>query len=1341
MLLPLRVRLADGARRDVAVELAEDSTIGDLADALCQGAADRACTVVQRWPVDDTGSVPARERPVLDAGPPAGSTVQLVRVGAGAAPAPTPAPVELRGADGSVALHYGTNRVGATSVVVGHHVEVHDHVGDARRNGTPMLGSARAAHGDLLRLDGRWWHLQVHGALHPPPEGGPWREVTRRPSPPPPAEAPPVELPTPPGATRLPGFPVLSAMVPLLMGAALWVATGSVASALFVLFSFVFVLASGIEARREARAEDRFRVAEFEEDLQECLTRLGEMAERQRRDHERLTPVPAELLTRVEHEPGKVWQRASEDPQLLVVRVGTATTSLGVPIVGPTGGRRDLRRTMATRIEAATRVEDVVLVDLSASSGLALMGRDETTTDVARSVLVQAVTLVGPDLLSVELVHSAEREHHWRWCRWLPHLLPTPGAASTLLLADGVQPEVVVEAAERCRARGSRAVVVWIGVDPGLVPTGVGAVLEVSDADEGGARLVQDGGVAVEGLALEPLSTDEAEPLARRLSSLRPSVAPAITPAGRRHVAAPLPVQVWLADVVGTGDVVGDVDALVRHWTRNVAPSTRRSLHVPLGRAASTRGTAVLGVDLVEDGPHALVAGTTGSGKSELLRTMVLGAALHHDPDRVHFLLVDYKGGAAFGPLTELPHTVGLITDLTPELATRALVSLRAEVRRREQELATTGRSEWAGPALVVVVDEFATLARELPDFVDGVVDLAQRGRSLGVHLVLATQRPAGVVTDAIRANTSLRVALRVTDEDESRDVVDDPAAATLPRDAPGRAVVRVGPGPVTTFQAAYCGAPQRAAERVRVRAWDRPPGPAPASSAVTATGCDTAGPSELEVGVVTARAAARRLGLAEPRRPWIDPLPAQLGWSELDRYGAGADVGVSIGLVDMPELQTRRALRVDLARDGGLLVLGTGGSGRSGALAALVAAVGRSMATPWQVHVVDADGSLATLRDEPAVGDVISVYDIERVTRLLRSAVAELDRRLAADLGAADDRRLVVVDGFGAFEELYERLDRGVVLDLLARLARDGRSVGLHLALSAARPGEVPVGIAGCLGARLQLRCTTADDALMAGLGADAADAELPAGRCWIDGHAAQVADVRTAPAAPSRPGVPGVARLPTTLRLSEVMSHPGPASEDGPAQRMAIALDADLLEPAALDLARHVVVAGPPRSGRSMALRTIAAAHDATRPHGHSVLVARDGLATLADTVDEALGSASSGAPTLVALDDVDEALEGRHGDEVELQLARLLESAHDAPIRLVVAGDADGLLRCYRDVVTRLRAGRCGLLLGTDPETHSALLHTVLRSRSDLPVVPGRGWLVTHGHARAVQVAVAD
>ena len=195
-----------------------------------------------------------------------------------------------------------------------------------------------------------------------------------------------------------------------------------------------------------------------------------------------------------------------------------------------------------------------------------------------------------------------------------------------------------------------------------------------------------------------------------------------------------LPQELRLAEVISDPRLLRDPGLLARRWARHAGSAAA----IPLGAA---EGGGIVYLDLDGDGPHALIAGTTGSGKSELLRTFIASAALHLGPDDVTFLLVDYKGGAAFRSLTELPHTVGMITDLNEHLARRALVSLRAEVRRREELVAEQHASAWSGAALVVVVDEFATMAREIPEFVDGLVDVAQRGRSLGIHLVLATQR------------------------------------------------------------------------------------------------------------------------------------------------------------------------------------------------------------------------------------------------------------------------------------------------------------------------------------------------------------------------------------------------------------------------------------------------------------------------------------------------------------------------------------------------------------------------------------------------------------------------
>ena len=234
------------------------------------------------------------------------------------------------------------------------------------------------------------------------------------------------------------------------------------------------------------------------------------------------------------------------------------------------------------------------------------------------------------------------------------------------------------------------------------------------------------------------------------------------------------------------------------------------------------------GVDLCKDGPHALIAGTTGAGKSELLQTLIASLALVNRPDAMTFVLVDYKGGSAFKDCAHLPHVTGMVTDLDAHLTQRALTSLSAELTRRERILAAAGAKDIedytalldreahgpgqaAGrpeplPRLVIVIDEFASLARDLPDFVAGLVGIAQRGRSLGLHLILATQRPSGVVSADIRANTNLRIALRMTDAAESADVIDAPDAAHISRATPGRGYVRLGHASLVPFQAGRIG-------------------------------------------------------------------------------------------------------------------------------------------------------------------------------------------------------------------------------------------------------------------------------------------------------------------------------------------------------------------------------------------------------------------------------------------------------------------------------------------------------------------------------------------------------
>jgi S-DNA-T family DNA segregation ATPase FtsK/SpoIIIE len=462
--------------------------------------------------------------------------------------------------------------------------------------------------------------------------------------------------------------------------------------------------------------------------------------------------------------------------------------------------------------------------------GLEIDGPPVLAAAVARALALRVAARRSPESTSCEFPPGEE------WARGLPHEA-TEGAAGRYRFATGDRSTVIA----------------WSSSAD--APTG-----------RGGGSIA--GALRVEAGACDATSRAAARGAADRLSV-------AARAAGIRPAAAGVPERVHLADLLA---ISGE----------------RRGLNAPLGVAAD--GIAM--VDLVADGPHAVVAGTTGSGKSELLVSWVLGMAAGRSPRAVSFVLVDFKGGAAFAPLAGLPHVLGTVSDLDAALARRAIESIRAEVRRRELALAQAGvRSIDELPdgdlaRLVVVVDEFAALVTESPELHTLFADLAARGRSLGVHLVLCTQRPSGVVRDAVLANVALRIALRVADRADSLGLVGDDAAARLPAHPRGRAVVVDGAGRRRTVQLAL--AARSDVERIS-RA-------TPAGSAV---------------------------------RPWCDPLPAMIRHDALPT----AD-GIPFGLRDLPAEQRQPVAALE-PRHGHVLVLGASGAGTTTALAAIAAGAG----------------------------------------------------------------------------------------------------------------------------------------------------------------------------------------------------------------------------------------------------------------------------------------------------------------------------------------------------------------------------------------------------------------
>ncbi|QNA73942.1 cell division protein FtsK [Streptomyces sp. So13.3] len=495
-------------------------------------------------------------------------------------------------------------------------------------------------------------------------------------------------------------------------------------------------------------------------------------------------------------------------------------------------------------------------------------------------------------------------------------------------------------------------------------------------------------------------------------------------------------------------------------------------------------------IDIRKDGPHGLIAGTTGSGKSELLQTIVASLAVANTPEAMTFVLIDYKGGSAFKDCVQLPHTVGMVTDLDAHLVERALESLGAELKRREHILAEAGAKDIEDytdlmkrqpglkpmPRLLIVIDEFASMVRELPDFVTGLVNIAQRGRSLGIHLILATQRPSGVVSPEIRANTNLRIALRVTDASESSDVIDAPDAGTISKSTPGRAYVRLGATSLVPFQSGRVGGrrpgavdPTVASPWVGLVEWSQLGRPVPRRPAGAKGEEDEI--TDLKVLVEAVCEANERLGIPPQHSPWLPALPDTLLLDDLPvPVTTGALPPAPYGIEDLPALQARRPVAVDFSTFGHLLVAGAPRSGRSQLLRTIAGSLARTHSVR-DVHIYGIDcgnGALNALSRLPHCGAVVGRAQTERAIRLIGRLKAEMTRRqevLAAD-GYADigEQRggvpeedqlahiVVLLDRWEGWLPSLGELDHGALTDDLFTMLREGASVGIHVIITGDR-------------------------------------------------------------------------------------------------------------------------------------------------------------------------------------------------------------------------------------------------------------------------------------------------
>lgn len=1252
----------------------------------------------------------------------------------------------------------------------------------------------------------------MRGAAADPGGGGPTVPFNRQPRVLQPVGAGSHTLAAPPAEPGRPRLPLVTALLPLLLGGVMLTFTHSLLTLLFFVLSPVLAVGSYAEGRLGARGDFRRGRREFQARLVELEAELrSESAEEIRTRHQEAPNLRRLALAAHRREPW-LWERRPQDADFLALRVGVGAQPARSRVEQVEVGSPALHAEAAARLEPFSRVVGVPLVvPVAERAAVALAGPRNVVLDLARWLVVQAACLHSPRNLSVCAAVPREESAAWDWLKWLPHCgasaAPVEGP---LLCADKAGARDLVDrlvelldarSAELGPFRGAASRAPWPyvvavlhedlplsrssltrllteGPRAGIVPLWLGSavrdlpnecrtVIEVDSDANVTLTYPDDGSVQRGDGRADRAGADGARQVALELAPLRD--------VGAADARGQVPRQVGLVRVLGLPAPCPGEEIAAR-WESGLG------LRAPIGATAE----GVFEVDLRADGPHALLAGTTGAGKSELLRTLVVALAASHPPSRLNFLLVDYKGGAAFQDAVRLPHTVGLVTDLDEHLAGRALVSLRAELRRREELLRRSSARDLAElerfgggdcpPSLVIVVDEFATLAREVPGFVDGVVDLAQRGRSLGLHLVLATQRPAGVVNDSIRANTNLRIALRMSDEAESADVLGIPDAAHVSRTQPGRAFARTGHEELTEFQAAYSGTDTAAVapggELVVVPlvltgpTW---PAPTPALAQV--------GASDLHDLVLAISAAHTRAGGGEAPRPWLPQLPARLP-APAAALAAGP-LAVALGLVDAPRHQHQYPWLLDLAADGSLLVFGTGGSGKT----SLLRLVAHSLATanpPAALHlyVVDcAGGGLAALQALPNCGAYLRADESERLARLVRWLRQQVDSRrartaeaMSASRGAGKEAAIVILlDSYRGFVSAIDKIDLGEHVEAFSHLVADGPAVGIHFVLTADRRGEVPGAISSQVPSRLVLRMADEDEYRNAGVPADAyRGTTLPPGRGFldagvevqcavlgVDGTAeSQLLALQETGAALGRSAggveVPGVRLLPGRVDASEL---PPP----GRALIAVVGLADDGLEPAELDLGEcGQLVIGPPHSGRSTALGVAASSLSqcdraprlvllAPRrtlliglPIWNEVAVGTDECARVASALAAGLaGPPADGRVTVVVIDDGDEIVEAAADGALEIVARR----GRDRGVRVLAAVETRAAHRAYAGWVAELRKSRQGILLQPDLDVDGDLLGTRLPRRGGRAFPPGRAYLVRRGRAHLVQLAVPD
>lgn len=1238
-----------------------------------------------------------------------------------------------------------------------------------------------------------------------------------------------VELPSPPTEprnphrtplTRLMLMSLLPALLPpVVLGLATW-ALGQSSTVIITSVAMaggmgVAVVVTVLMSRRDdtirIRAENdeyEAKMARYQSTMRQVDARCAELVAREKRILEREFPDQGALDGFAHQRDARLWERRRDDDDFLSVRVGVGQRPTAITFKRSGGAEAAPLADAIERTYGALELGPIT-ISLHPNSAKGVVGANASVDTVLRHVTHQVAHQHSP--ADVRLAVFSRDEEFCGWAKWLPHCRLSSKAETVSLVArTGVEASAALRAImQELSSRPGDGVDGWSYVIiadgrswdslPGRLERWLTLRTRVCliTAEETFEHLPGD---CEEVLAL----TGEQGRVLRRiepgtprgftpapfddLAAMQSALAMAdLTEAGA-GIQTPIPRSARLMDLLGSA--AASADTIAAAWAQS-----RKAfrLAAPIGIGPNDQ---TVELDLRKDGPHGLLAGTTGSGKSELLQSLVASFSVRIPPDLLQFILFDYKGGSAFSEVAGLPHVVGVVSDLDERIARRALESLRAEMRRREHLLATstpvaaniteyqTVRRTVPLANLVIIIDEFHRLVTEQPEFIEEMVRIAQQGRSLGVHLILSTQKPSGVVTDQIRANTNFRIALRVTDEADSRDVLGSEEASGIPRDVPGRLYIRVGTEPLRACQAGRISGlvPERESdsavsgrpflEPVRTRVVRRNGIAARRLPRFDETEAepndDIALVDERERLVAVVREATRLSRLPQPNPPWQEPLPSLLPLQSLAQPAETPEgLVAAVGLVDEPETQAQHAWLLNL-HAGHICIAGSANTGKTTALLTLGEAFATRFSTSTlQIYGIDfAGGDLNQLEKLPHCGGVAAQHELPSVRWVLQALKDFVGDRLAAP-DTPGPQIFVLIDNFSALWNTIQDSEGGQeLIEDLVRVMDVGRAVGVTFAITVERPDMLRSNLLGMMTTRLALPMVDAEGYAALGLSKAARAVEPIAGRALLAArvpHEVQLAwpshlksdepwnevDIRDRPLkiaplpqevstsaiqrrAPSDPSILSLGLREGTHSLFTVQIHQslpvlGPR-RTGRSNTLAV-----ILSELRRRGTRRAFVVNP---RRAQCLRTAAETWGEGATYAERAEEVEDTLAAMADCSDTAFAKYGAGEDATehwaVIIDDFDVIqLTGRAGETLE----KLVLRGVDVGASVYIAADTQALRASYPSGAIRtLLNQRTGILLG--PQTNEDFDLLGVRGRPSR-VPPGRGWWCEGGGKTAVQV----